>query len=73
MIWNKDRRGLESALHCSTTGGKEVFSQTAANPNHLPHRQLVHSDFTFSTGSCRGRGELYTCRCRYRSKLYDLY
>ena len=35
---------------------KEVFSQTAANPNHLPHRKLVHSDFTFSAGSCRGEG-----------------
>ena len=32
------------------------FGQTAANPNHLPHSQLVHSDLTFRTGSCRGRG-----------------
>ena len=36
-MWGKDRRGLESALH-NYYGGKEVFSQTVANPNHLPHR-----------------------------------
>ena len=32
------------------------FGQTAANPNDLPHSQLVHSDLTFRTGSCRGGG-----------------
>ena len=35
---------------------KRSFGQTAANPNHLPHSQLVHSDLTFSAGSCRGGG-----------------
>ena len=45
------------------------FGQTAANPNHLPHSQLVHSDLTFRTGSCRGRGgggEGDCKQCRYR-------
>ena len=35
---------------------KRSFGQTAANPNHLPHSQLVHSDLTFSAGSYRGGG-----------------
>ena len=44
---------------------KRSFGQTAANPNHLPHSQLVHSDLTFSAGSYRGGGG--DCkRCRYR-------
>ena len=49
MMWGKDRRGLESALHIA----ERLVVKTAANPNHL---QLVHSDFTFSAGSCRGGG-----------------
>ena len=49
--------------------GKDAFSQTAAKRNHLPHTQLVHSDLTFSTGSCRGGGGGggMDCKwCRYR-------
>ena len=65
MMWGKDRRGLESALHIAQQlVVKRSYGQTAANPNPLHHRQLVHSDLTFSTGSCRGRGDYK--RCRYR-------
>ena len=55
MMWGKDRRGLESALHIAQQlVVKRSFPRLLANRNHLPHRQLVHSDLTFSTGSCRG-------------------
>ena len=35
MMWGKDRRGLESALHIAQRLVVKSFSQTAANPNHL--------------------------------------
>ena len=67
MMWGKDRRGLESALHIAQQlVVKRSFPRLLANRNHLPHRQLVHSDLTFSTGSCRGGGGGDYKQCRYR-------